>query len=370
MNNTYTVNGKMISRSEHEYLVVDPVELVRRIDEILKQPDITLLKEQVISLRTVLQSASTDSETPARDFPPLKLKPLMEEIRQILDAYTYERARYYVQRLQKGLTEIKTSTLNDVNLRRWKNYDEIITDSLWTIDRRDGSGAHLGWYWGNYIPQIPHQLMLRYTKQDELVVDPFLGSGTTLIECRRLGRHGLGVELNPATIDRARQLIEDEANPHNVVTRAVAGDSRTFDFGTLVRDAGFEAVDLYLMHPPYHDIIQFTADQNDLSNANSTDEFLRMFGEVLDNTLPLLRKGRFVGIVIGDKYSQGEWIPLGFYCLQEATKRGLSLKSIVVKNFDQTKGKRRQKALWRYRALVGGFYVFKHEYILILRKPE
>ncbi len=344
--------------------------MVRRIDEILKQPDIISLKEQVISLKTVLESAGNSSEIPHRDFPPLKLKPLIEEIHQILNAHTDERARYYVERLRKGVTEVKTSAFNDINLRRWKDYDEIITDSLWTIDRRDGSGAHLGWYWGNYIPQIPHQLMLRYTKQDELVVDPFLGSGTTLIECRRLGRHGLGVELNPATVDHARRIIEDEANPHNIVTRVTAGDSRTFDFGTLVRDAGFEAVDLYLMHPPYHDIIQFTADRNDLSNAGSTDEFLRMFGAVLDNTLPLLRKGRFVGIVIGDKYSQGEWIPLGFYCLQEAMKRGLSLKSIAVKNFDQTKGKRRQKALWRYRALVGGFYVFKHEYILILRKPE
>ncbi|MDP3051548.1 MAG: DNA methyltransferase, partial [Eubacteriales bacterium] len=98
------------------------------------------------------------------------------------------------------------------------------------------------------------------------------------------------------------------------------------------------------------------------------DRFLQMFGEILDNTLPLLRKGRYVGIVIGDKYSQGEWIPLGFHCLQEAQNRGLLLKSIIVKNFDQTKGKRNQKQLWRYRALAGGFYVFKHEYIFILRK--
>lgn len=39
-----------------------------------------------------------------------------------------------------------------------------------------------------------------------------------------------------------------------------------------------------------------------------------------------------------------------------------------MKNFDQTKGKRRQEELWRYRVLAGGFYVFKHEYVLIFRK--
>jgi len=73
-------------------------------------------------------------------------------------------------------------------------------------------------------------------------------------------------------------------------------------------------------------------------------------------------------LVIGDKYSKGEWIPLGFYCMQEILRRGFSLKSIIVKNFEETRGKRNQKELWRYRALVGGFYVFKHEYIMLFKK--
>lgn len=49
-------------------------------------------------------------------------------------------------------------------------------------------------------------------------------------------------------------------------------------------------------------------------------------------------------------------------------RRGYDLKSIVVKNFEDTRAKRNVKELWRYRALVGGFYVFKHEYVLIFQK--
>ena len=49
-------------------------------------------------------------------------------------------------------------------------------------------------------------------------------------------------------------------------------------------------------------------------------------------------------------------------------QRGFSLKSIVVKNFEETSGKRAQKELWRYRALLGGFYVFKHESIFLFKK--
>jgi hypothetical protein len=49
-------------------------------------------------------------------------------------------------------------------------------------------------------------------------------------------------------------------------------------------------------------------------------------------------------------------------------KHGFTLKSIVVKNFEETSGKRGQRSLWRYRALAVGFYIFKHEYIFVFRK--
>ncbi|MBU2436288.1 MAG: DNA methyltransferase, partial [Candidatus Omnitrophica bacterium] len=107
---------------------------------------------------------------------------------------------------------------------------------------------------------------------------------------------------------------------------------------------------------------------NDLSNAKSVEDFTKMFADVVDNITPYLEKGRYLGIVIGDKYSQGQWIPLGFYLMNEVLKRNFSLKSIIIKNFEETRGKRNQKDLWKYRALVGGFYIFKHEYILLFKK--
>jgi hypothetical protein len=54
--------------------------------------------------------------------------------------------------------------------------------------------------------------------------------------------------------------------------------------------------------------------------------------------------------------------------MNEVLRRNFSLKSIIVKNFEETKGKRNQKDLWKYRALVGGFYIFKREYILLFKK--
>ncbi|MDH5363552.1 MAG: site-specific DNA-methyltransferase [Dehalococcoidia bacterium] len=99
------------------------------------------------------------------------------------------------------------SFFNDIDINQWKAYDEIITDSLWLIGSRDKSGTHTAELHGNFIPQIPHQAMLRYTKRGEIVLDTFLGNGTTLIECKRLGRSGVGIELLPTLVERSRELI-------------------------------------------------------------------------------------------------------------------------------------------------------------------
>jgi DNA modification methylase len=183
-----------------------------------------------------------------------------------------------------------------------------------------------------------------------------------------LGRNGIGIELNREVAEKAKELIEKEQNKDNVITEVIIGDSRTIDIKQILSKYGISYVQLVIMHPPYHDIIKFSNDERDLSNAKNTQEFLKMFGQVIANITPYLEKGRYCVLVIGDKYSKGEWIPLGFYCMQEVLKRGYLLKSIIVKNFEETRGKRNQKELWRYRALVGGFYIFKHEYIMLFKK--
>jgi len=94
-----------------------------------------------------------------------------------------------------------------------------------------------------------------------------------------------------------------------------------------------------ILHPPYWDIIKFSDNPNDLSNASSINNFLDLLGKVVDNTYNILDYNRYMALVIGDKYSKGEWIPLGFYCMQEVLKRGYILKSIIVKILKKQKAK-------------------------------
>jgi len=264
--------------------------------------------------------------------------------------------------------------INDLNLKNWKEYKDIITDSLWIIGERDKSGAHRGDYHGNFIPQIPNQLMRRFTKKGDVVLDTFLGSGTTLIECRRLGRNGIGIELLPKVAEIAKRRISQEpCFDSKVFTEILVADSTKKEtrqqVEKMLKSHGRQNVQLIIMHPPYHDIIKFSDRPDDLSNAKSVDEFLKLFGNVVSNFLDLLEKKRYLAVVIGDKYTNSEWVPLGFLTMQEVLNRdGLILKSILIKNMVNNRAKRNQEHLWRYRALVGGFYIFRHEYILLFQK--
>lgn len=261
------------------------------------------------------------------------------------------------------------SRYNDIDPKRWKEYEDINTDSLWLIERRDNSGAHSGDYHGNFVPQIPHQLFTRYTKKGDWILDPFLGSGTSIIEAQRMGRNSIGIELQSTVAENALYRIQQEPQK-DCTAKIVIGDSRTINTDKLYETIGIKKVQFVIMHPPYWDIIKFSTNPKDLSNATTLEAFLDAFGDVIDNSTKNLEKYRYCACVIGDKYANGQVVPLGFYCMNKFLEKGFLLKAIIVKNFGETKGKANQQGIWRYRAITNDFYIFKHEYIFVFKKMK
>jgi len=262
--------------------------------------------------------------------------------------------------------------IGEVEAKNWRDFEDIITDSLWVFGTRSRAGAHSGKYHGNFVPQIPYQAIRRFTKPGDVVLDTFLGSGTTLIECRRLGRHGIGIELSESIARQAEATIEMAENPHNAWQLVLQGDSTTEETIGRIRQAlagqGREQVQLLIMHPPYHDIIKFSDDVRDLCNAPTTAAFLETFKEVAYKSYGLLESNHFLVVVIGDKYSNGEWVPLGFRTMEAVQSVGYTLKSVVVKNMSGNRAKRNLQNFWRQRAFRGNYYIFKHEYVFFFQK--
>lgn len=259
--------------------------------------------------------------------------------------------------------------INDLDLKNWKQLTDVWTDSLWIIPKRDNSGAHNANYHGNFVPQIVRQLLTRYTQKGDFILDPFSGSGTSLIEAQRMERNSIGIELQNSVASEAIQRIHSEQR-EGIIADTFVDDSRTFDVNRIRANYNIDNIQFIIYHPPYWNIIQFSDDAADLSNSPTLECFLENFRQVVNNTVSILENKRYCALVMGDKYANGQIIPLGFYCMQAMQCEGLILKAIIVKNFDDTKGKANQKALWRQRALQNGLYIFKHEYIFVFRKEE
>ena len=271
----------------------------------------------------------------------------------------------------KVVSPVKTKPYSDIDLNNWKEYRHIKTDTWWEFASRDKSNGHSNDYHGNYIPQLAHQLYERFTKKGDIVLDLFLGSGTSAIEALNMGRRCIGVELKPEQVDIVankftnKELVTDV----NLICHDSADEKVKDKIQARLDVMRSEKAQFLMLHPPYDDIIKFSDKKEDLSNCATTDEFYNLFKKVAKNGFDMLEKGRFAALIIGDEYKDGEIVSLSSECCGRMRELGFKHKATIVKNMEgNERAKGKTANLWRYRALNGGFYIFKHEYIYVFQK--
>ena len=267
----------------------------------------------------------------------------------------------------------ETTAYNDIKLKDWRNYKHIETGTLWNFQSRDNTNGHSYDYHGNYIPQIATQLIERYTKKNDIILDLFFGSGTSGIEAKNMQRRCIGVELKQEMVD----YVSQKFNPKELVVdvNIIQGDSANPEIKNKIQDRleimGSKSAQLLILHPPYDDIIKFSDKKEDLSNCATTEEFYELFKKVAKNGYDLLEQNRFAALIIGDKYANSRYVSLGFECQRRMEELGFVTKAVIVKNITgNEKAKGKTANLWRYRALSGGFNIFEHEYIMIFQKTK
>jgi DNA modification methylase len=247
---------------------------------------------------------------------------------------------------------------------------DINVDSLWLIGPRAKGGKRENNYHGNFVPQIPEQMIRRYTQAGGIVLDMFMGSGTALFEAETLGRPYIGFDINDDIIANVCRKMEG-SNAEFLIHNCDITDTKRVSLALsddLIKLQN-DGVDLILSHPPYLNIVKFTDKKEDLSNIEDLSTFIDSYLAGVKNVWPFLKKNQYFVLVIGDVWRNSEVVPLGFL-LMNAIKRTFTckLKGIVVKDMEGNRGKLGAENIWRYRALKSGNFLFKHEYIFVFRK--
>ena len=139
----------------------------------------------------------------------------------------------------------------------WEPKDfELQYNTVWSFPERGSWATHDAKYRGNWSPYIPRNIILRYSQEGDVVLDPFVGGGTTLVEAKLLNRRGIGVDVN----QNALEITADHLNfEHDNCgkTELHLGDARNLDF---IED---NSIDLIAAHPPYSNIIQYSENNKD-----------------------------------------------------------------------------------------------------------
>lgn len=252
------------------------------------------------------------------------------------------------------------NNFNDIVLKKWRTYiDDITTDSLWLsgnkknkdgkfiIPKRDFLPKPSNKFHGLFIAEIPYQFINRFTKKGELVYDCFAGSGTTQKVCNILKRECISIDLNPQ-VDLELEIIEGNAKTYILPKKA----------------------QLIFMHPPYHNIVQYSKKEEDLSNCKNLEIFLKEFNELSSNVCKQLDNNRFLILVCGNIYMNGEEQTLGVWLKDIIIKKGFKLKSHIIKDYGETKGGNKNYNLSYYRQLKGNYNNFYGDNIFILQKND
>lgn len=232
--------------------------------------------------------------------------------------------------------------------------------TVWSFPERGTWATHrsTATYRGNFAPQVARNLILRYSKKGEVVLDPFVGSGTTLVECEILGRKGIGVDINPAAVKLCKNNLNFTMRKE-ASQIAKVGDARHLDF------LSEESIDLIVVHPPYADAIRYSKDlDGDLSQIHDIEIFTREMKTVGKELFRVLKSGRYCAVLICDLRRNRHVVPLGFKVFNAFIETGFAPKEIIIKvQYNCKSFNYWIKKLTKYNTLL-----LAHEYIFVFFK--
>lgn len=235
--------------------------------------------------------------------------------------------------------------------------------TVWSFENRGKWATHRGDYRGNWAPEVPRNLILRYSKPGDIVLDQMVGSGTTIIECKLTGRHGIGVDINIGALMVAWNRLDFTYAREASWQKLYLGDARRLDL------IGDDSIDLIATHPPYANIIPFSKQkkiEGDLSQVHSLEEFVADMHLVALESFRVLKPGGHCCILIGDTHRHRHYVPISYRVLETFLDAGFILREDAIKMQWHTETMRGR---WK-ESYNHDFLLIYHEHVFVFRKPE
>jgi len=191
----------------------------------------------------------------------------------------------------------------------------LLTKSIW-ISEKNGDDKFAFQHPAPFLINDIRKLIRFFTKENMVVLDPFCGSGTTLVASARENRKGIGIDLNKKYCQMSRKRLQDLKLRKN--QQIICGDS-------LKKVSEIKGkIDYCVTSPPYHNILRhnggglrdskdkdvrngsrlgveyYSNDKRDLGNQAQYKDFLRLLKEVMTEVYKKLREKKYCSIIISD----------------------------------------------------------------------
>ncbi|MEL6904035.1 MAG: DNA methyltransferase [Planctomycetota bacterium] len=223
---------------------------------------------------------------------------------------------------------------------------KLQTTTLWYYPSQQHSDEPMGTpgYEGRTPTWVIWNLLERYTREGDLVVDPFCGGGTTLDVARSMDRRAIGYDLRPVRDD---------------IFRADARELPLED----------SKADFVFMDPPYSTHIEYSEDPRCIGKLSAFEEtyFDAMQG-AFEEAVRVLRNRRYVGVYVSDSFEKKRgFVPIGARLSMQLA--GLGLRAID--HVCVTRGNRKlEKPAFHRAAAEGNFFLRGFQHLLVFKKEE
>lgn len=207
----------------------------------------------------------------------------------------------------------KRNKLNDLTGKEWLKLTKSFLLSEKCADDKDAF-AHPA----PFLIKDIEKMISFFTKKDMVVLDPFMGSGTTAIAAYNLGRKSIGIDLNKNYRKLAFERFKKKQMQEKRDFEYIVGDS-------LKELPKLNKVDYIITSPPYHNILQnkssglrkdntykgyrsgsrigveyYSDMANDMGNQKSYSGFLSLLKKFLKECHNKLTMGKYCSLIISD----------------------------------------------------------------------